>query len=469
MRVALLACVLVACGRGETTPKKHDAGVSRDAVAPVVVEAVPLGLPDAAAYDWRKRGGHPAFRTAREAEARQDWPAVVTICKQALASDPSHLEASWLLAAALGRLGQHDDLLAPLQRAVAGDFGRWGHASLELPALAAFRATRTGEAWKARVAQDRHTYLAVLARALIVERDGDLFAFDPETKRWHRLTRTYGAVVGALRVPDAQKIVYVSRIKKQYSIGTVDFARGRTFNPIATGTDKPITVAYQTKTKPGVWIGQAREKRWQRLDDTFKMTALPPKTKRPPGAYLEVRGRKAKLRALPLANVTADWDGHGLASAIRIGKSNRVVSVPSPGLIDGNSAVWSPDRARLAFVAQLDDICPPGTPAPTAASSAAYIADAATGKLTELARAAKGLAVEWVSDHELAVAGDAGVSIHDLARGDSAPVEGATGLVASRFRPKCTPAEPDAPEPVEPEPDLPEHVGPIPASDAGGH
>nr|MBA3501192.1 hypothetical protein [Deltaproteobacteria bacterium] len=255
MRVALLACVLVACGRGETPPKKHDAG-AKDAAAVVVVESLPLGLADLESYGWRKRGGHPAFRTARTAEAREDWPAVVTTCRQALAADPGHLEASWLLAAALGRMDKHDEVLAPLQRAVAGDFGKWGHASLELPALHAFLATPTGAAWKTRVEHDRQIYLATLARALLVESDGDLFAFDPETMRWHRLTRTFGAVVGALRVPAAQKLVYVTRWKKQFSIGTVDFTRGRTFNPIAVGTGKPITVAFQTKTNAGPWIGQ---------------------------------------------------------------------------------------------------------------------------------------------------------------------------------------------------------------------
>ena len=459
MRVALLACVLAACGRGETTPKKHDAGLaSKDAAAAIVVEPQPLGLPDLAAYGWRKRGGHPAFRIARTAEAREDWPTVVTTCKQALAADPSHLEAAWLLAAALGRLNKHEELLAPLQRAVAGDFGKWGHASLELPALQAFLATPTGQAWRTRVEHDRQGYLAALARALVVEANGDLFAFDPERKRWHRLTRTFGAVIGALRVPAAQKLVYVARAKQQFAIGTVDFARGRTTRPIELRTDKPITIAYQTKTNPGVWIGQA--KTWQRIDENAKLAALPPKTARPAGAYLEVRGRKTKLRALPLANVIADWDDQGLASAIRIGKSNRVVSVPSPGLIDGNTAVWSADRARLAFVAQLADECTPGS-----ISSAAFIADAATGKLQELERASKGLAVEWVADHELVIAGDNGVAIYDLDAATNTIVEGARGLVTPRQRPKCTAQEPEVPdtEPEPDEPDLPEPVGPIDA------
>ena len=192
MRVALLACVLACCGRGETTPKKHDAGIARDAAAPVVVEQLPLGLADLEAYGWRKRGGHPAFRSAREAEGKADWPAVVTACRQALAADPSHLEAAWLLAAALGRQGKTEELLAPLQKAVAGDFGKWGHASLELPALQAFLATPLGAAYKDRVERDRVEYIAAISRALVVEANGDLYALDPETKRWHRLTRTFG-------------------------------------------------------------------------------------------------------------------------------------------------------------------------------------------------------------------------------------------------------------------------------------
>lgn len=448
--IVVLVCLLAACGRGETTPpkKKDDAAAPADA-APVTLEPLTLGLPELDSYRWRKRGGHPAFRVARAAEARADWPQVVTTCKQALAADPGHLEAAWLLAAAYGRLNQQAELLGPLVQAVSGDFGKWGHASLELPALQPFLESPTGQAWKARVEHDRTTYVATLARSVIVEADGDLYAFDPQAKRWHKLTRTFGAVMGALRVPAANKIVYVTRVKKQYAVGTVDLAAGRTFKPIALGTDKPITVAYQTKAPSlGVWVGQ--NKTWQRLDETFKWVALPAKTARPGGAYLDVRGRKAKLRALPIANVIADWDGHGLASAIRFGKSNRIVSVPAPGLIDGNSAVWSVDRTQLAFVAQLSDECTPGS-----ISSAAFIADAATGKLKELERAVKGLAVEWVGDRALAIAGDKGVTIY-LDTGTPSPVEGARGLVAPKQRPKCTASEPDLPDPeIDPEESAP--------------
>jgi hypothetical protein len=155
-----------------------------------------------------------------------------------------------------------------------------------------------------------------------------------------------------------------------------------------------------------------------------------------------------RLHALP-PNVTADWDDQSLASAIRIGTSNRVVSLPSPGLIDGNTLAWSPDRAHLAFVAQLDDHCAPG-----AVNTAAFIADASTGGARELERAARGIALAWLADRTLAIAGDHGVTIRSL--DDGVPpisIEGAEGLVIPRERPRCAPAEiVDLPVPDEPEP-----------------
>src|SRR5262249_18571833 len=117
--------------------------------------------------------------------------------------------------------------------------------------------------------------------------------------------------------------------------------------------------------------------------------------------------------------------------------SNRVVAAPSPGLIDGNTVVWSPDRARLVFVAQLDEHCAPG-----AASAAAYAVDAATGTVRELERAQGGLGVEWIGDRRLAIAGDRGVALVDLG-GEAAPLEGAEGLLTPRKKPRCIPEPPE--------------------------
>ncbi|HWO20191.1 MAG TPA: hypothetical protein VNO30_15505 [Kofleriaceae bacterium] len=474
-----LACAALACsacgacghGDGPAKPRRDDGGVAIDAAVADVAERA-LGLPDLAAFQWRKRGGHPAYRIARKAEAAGQWAEVVTTCRQALAADPSHLEASWLLAAALGRLGKVDQILEPLHAAVAGDFAKWGHASIDLPALAAFHDAPVGRAWARRVEQDRAAFTAALARALIVTAGGELYAYDPKGPRWHRLTHTYGAVIGGLRVPAEKRIVYVTRQrakgkgKKDITLaaGIVDLARGRTLGAIELGTKGPISVAYAAKKLPGVWIGtySPRGVAWQVLDDSGKLSPAPPRSVRPPGPWLAVFGRTVRPRTLPVADVVADFDDKGLASAIRIGRSSRILSIPSPALIDGNSLAWSADGAQLAFVAQLDDECGPGAP-----NAAVYVADATTGALRELERAASGLAVDWLSDGRPVVAGDKGVSIVDA--GGPVPIEGADGLLASRVRPKCTPPDDDAaappPAPAE-DPDQPEAAGA--AGDAGG-
>jgi hypothetical protein len=457
-----LACVLVlvACGdHGNSEPARKDAGaVSHDAEALVAIPPHPLGLPDLVAYNWRKRGGQPAFRIARKAEGKDDWATVVTTCQQALAADPGHLEAAWLLAAGLGKLGKLDEVLPPLQVAAAGDFGKWGQASLELPALQSFLATPTGKAWTERVGSDRATYTAALARSLIVTANGDLYAVDVEGNRWYRLTRTAGAVLGSLAMPSAHQIAYVSWIRQrkghELGLGVIDLVKGWTSRAVPIGAG-PVTIAYSAKPPIGFWIrGPADQSgktidsgaTWRQLDADYHQHTLPAKTARPPGPWLDVTAKGAvRIHALP-ADVSADWDDRSLASTMKLG--GRIISVATPGLIDGNTASWSPDRAHLAFVAQLDDHCAPGS-----VNTAAFVADARTAQIKELARAASGIAIAWSSSTKLAIAGDKGVAVYTL-DGASTVIDGASGLAIPRERPRCTPVENPA-TPGEPDDDAP--------------
>ena len=448
------------CGKGTSSPTKRDAGVvsaSDATVAVVELADRPLGLPDLTAHRWREREGHAMFREARIAETRADWAAVVTACRAALAADPTHLEAAWLLAAALGRQNKTAELVEPLHAAVAGDFAKWGKASLELPALATFRATATGKAWIERVDRDRGEFAQAIGRALVVIADGDLFAVDPQTRRWLRLTRTGGTVIAGLHVPSVRKLAYVARVIPRYgkptkqrelAVGVVDLASGVITRPAELGTTKGVTVAYSSKAPTGFYIlGGAKAGTWRRLEDGYKLVALPPKTTRPAGPYLEVKSRSGSLTQLPIKGIVADWDDKGLASALRLATSNRVLSVPSPGLIDGNTIAWSPQKTQLAFVAQLDETCAPGT-----VSAAAVVADATTGKTTELVRATKGLAIEWIADRQLAVAADDGVAIYDLDGAPPRTIEGAQKLATPKKRTRCT-DEPEVESPDDPAPD----------------
>ncbi len=472
--IALALLVIVACGKSSSSPAKRDgaAEVPHDAASEVITLADrPLGLVDLSAYQWRQRAGHPMFREARVAEAREDWPAVVAACRAALKADPTHLEASWLLAAALGRQNKNGELLAPLHEAVAGDFAKWGNASLELPALASFRETPTGKAWVERVASDRAAFAAAIGRSTIVIAAGDLFAIDPQTKRWLRLTRA-GTVIAGLYVPAVRKLAYVARViprygkptkKRELAIGGVDFSSGVITRPVELGTKKGITVAYSTKAPAGFYIyNSAPKAQWRRLEDDYKLAALPPKTTRPPGPYLEVTARNGALTMLPIKGIVADWDDKGLASAIRLSASNRVITVPSPGLIDGNTAALSPQKTHLAFVAQLDETCAPGT-----VSAAAVVADVTTGKTTELVRATKGLAIEWISDRQLAVAADDGVIVYDLDGAPPRTIEGAQKLATPKKRTRCTEEPEIETDDPAPDPDETASDGPVERPDGG--
>lgn len=478
-----LVVILAACGRPGSSENvvhhRDDAAVApRDAA--VALRPLALGMPEVTAFGYGRRAGQPAYRLARASEATGDWAQVAAQCRQALATDPDHLGAAYLLAVALAKTGgDREQIVTALGTAVAGDFGKWGDASLEQPALQPFLASTLGEAWRRRVEQDRSAFAAALARSLIVTAQHDLYAYDGETKRWLRLTRTGGAVVGALLVRSHHRLAYVTRERvaadgkprTRVGLGVVDLATGRTRRslelPAAAVASPTLRIGYNEKKTPGFIVG-AGKRVWQLVEsDHPALRPVPAKTHADAPAYLagmmrlEVRGRRARIDRAAVPDVTADWDDHSLASAIKIGRSNKVVTVPSPGLIDGDTATWSADRTQLAFIAQLSDECEPprvmdrSKPSVSSASSvatgAAFVADAATGRVRELERAIAGLAIEWSGERTLAIAGDHGVSLVPLDGGAPVVLAGADGLVTPRRTPTCTPEAPDEDPVVEDE------------------
>ncbi len=456
LRAGLVALLLVACGHGggsqQSAPQRRDGGAMATK-APRDLAPGPLGVATLDGFGWRKRAGQPAFRAARTAEAAGDWSAVVTACRQALAADPQHLEAAYLLAVALSKTGGGDELLAPLTTAVEGDFGKWGDASLAQPALQAWLATETGGAWQRLIARDHAAFTAALGRAVIVVAGGDLYAFDPDSSRWLRLTRTFGTVVAAFRSPSEPRIAYITRARtkrsaaSQLGVGIVDLASGHTVNPTPITAGSSIELAWMTQPPSFV----LRADGYWTIDRDGALVSTAVKTALPiSGATLEVHGHSSRIRQRPgaIADVIADWDALGLASAIRVGAAKRAVSVPSPGLIDGATLAWSPDRTHIAFVVQLDDHCANGV-----GNAGVFIADAATGTTTELERAKHGVSLEWLSDRRLAIAGDSGVTLRDLQSPAAVAIAGATDLIAPRRVPKCTPDPDAAPDETPPSDD----------------
>ncbi len=332
LRWVALAGALVACGRHAALHEDDGGGIapiaSRDAATPIELPAPALGMPDLASYAWRKRAGQPAFRTARKAEGREDWPNVVVACRQAIAADPGHLEASWLLAVALAKTGTSDDVLAPLAVAGAGDFGKWATASLEQPALQRWLATPIGEAWRRRVEQDREVYAAALARAVIVIADGDIFAFDATSKRFYRLTRTYGAVIAAVPAPSAHQLGYVVRRHHgELALGMVDLVTGHGTKPTSMLASRPIEIGYNAVEKPfGFWVGYSKifPTAWFTISAmTISCTVSRANTRAP------IRGSRfiTQVRApSSLCRPTSPPTGMTRSSRVRSGSARRIAS-----------------------------------------------------------------------------------------------------------------------------------------------
>jgi len=472
-----LLVYLIACGRPGSSEnvvaKREDAGLRGD--AQVGLAPLPLGMPDVASFGYRARGGHAAFKLARDSEAKGAWQEVAAHCRAALEADPNHLDAAYLYAVALAKTGgSAEQILAPLTKAAAADYAKWGAASLEQPALQPFLATAIGQAWRKRVEDDRAPFVAALARSLIVTSQHDLYAYDGEGSRWFRLTRTGGAVVATLYVRSQRQLAYVTRERvkdtgkprTKVGIGIIDLATGRTRRSLALPADVPasasVGIGYSTQNKSG-FIVTAGKGTW-RLVDTGKLAfeSIPASEHADYPAFLAdmtrlvVTGRSARIDRPAVNNVSADWDDNMLASAIKIGRSKKVVTVPSPGLIDGDTASWSTDRTQLAFVAQLSDTCKPNV-----ATAAGFVADGATGNVRELERALGGIAIEWYGERTLAIAGDHGVSIVELGGAAPAVLTGADGLVTPRRKPKCSP------EPIVEEPIADDEDSPVEPSDAG--
>ena len=464
MAHARLVVVAILVGTGACGSGKDAGAVRRDAGAgsgsdapPVALGRAPLGAASLAAFDWRRRAGHAAYREAVAAETTEAWAAVVAACRRARQLDPDHLEAAWLEAAALARQGALGEVLAPLQVAAAGDWGKWGERSLDLPLFAAFRATPTGQAWSRAADAYRADYVAALARAAIVGAAGDLHAYDPTTQRWLRVTRTYGAVRAAVASDSARLVAYVAVRKtdrgRAATVGVVDLATGRPGGEVALSGERARLRWRDARGVAALEVADDKQHKakFDRID-WGRGTRAPSDAK---GALLSptlhVDGDRARLVRLPHADVTADWDEEGVAGALRIERSRRTVTAPGTTLFDGNTLVWSRDQARLALATAPADPC-------AAEDREVAIIDVDTGRLRSVDRGAPIVQVSWIGDGMLAIARGGTVT---LLAADGTP--GAT-LTAdaplwlwTRPVPPCDGQPGPVPEPEpepEPEPDL---------------
>ena len=443
-------------------------------------------------FGWRRGPGKDAFERALAAEKKGDLAAVEREAAAALAADPGHLEAAWLVAVSRARLGKLDGVLAPLEIAAAGDWAKWGERSLELAAFEPFRATPAGAGWVRAGERYRSALGDALAGALVVvgrtapprlprgdsdervEFRAELYGVELAGGRWIRLTRTGGAVVGALPAPGRPLVAYAAYRAvarkgaatsiRELRVGVVNLSTGRAGREIALRDVHEVTLGWATRGAEPTLVarvvpakngGAAAPPRTYALDwrqGQKRGTDLPP-----PRDGLRVRPLAAERRRLPITGVTADWDDAGTASALRIDKSKKVVA-PGGAMIDGHSVAWSPDGARLAFATAAEDPCGEGA----ARDVAVHVVDAASGRARVVHKGTGVPSPVWLDATRLAFVDGDGVRVVDAGSGkELTRLRGGGGVVTGAFGESRACTDIPAPgweddEPQEPPGDLPE-------------
>jgi hypothetical protein len=466
-----------------------DAGAQAAAQAPVPVPvALPLGKATLDDFGYRRGPGREDYDRAVKAEklAREDadWQRVVDACRAALVADPGHLDASWLLAAALARLGQHAELVVPLSQAVAGDWAKWGERSLTLPLFGDFLASRWGAAWKSLAETYRGTFAEAGRRAVVVlgredvQRHTEIYGWDPDSARWLRLSRTGGTVVALLPGPPGSGVVaYVAYrdltragdrkgALKRPRVAVIELVSGRVSRELAFPDVEQLRLGWKTGKNADdpaliATIDGGKDAGTWTLDWKRGHKKAAPKGTTARDAIVVARGQVRRLR-LPVAAITADWDDDGLASAIRLDDTRKTITPPAGLVVDGHALVWSPDRARLALVGTPDGDCE--------AAGTLFVADAGTGKLHKLGTAAAPAPV-WVDATHLAYTAGNLVRIVDVTTAHvDRELTAAGGVATATVARPCAAASTEAlfaAGPDEPADDEPVFADPPADADAG--
>jgi hypothetical protein len=483
-----LLLVLAACSGSSATPAPDGAAPGPDARSPdaeaafaAELEPVPLGLPSVESFSYATGPGQKHLRKALAARDRGDWRAVRAACEEAIVADPAHLEAHRLLASALASLGEERGVARHLHIAVAGDTMRYGTGWEKDPALAAYLAGPRGARVRERLAAVRAEFATRAQRGLLVVarraavpalRAGaqdvllraEIYAWDAESARFLRVSRTNGNVLAFLRAPGGDRLAYVafSRARGEAAgkpaalldprIGAVD---------LAAPAMSPRTVRFQDAVGLRVeWDADGRllavagdpdDPRLRpllvdvgagRTRDPGKLVAVPRR--------LRVRATDAELEELAPEAVEADWDD-GVAGAFRLSTTNKTVTLPTSEHARRASVVWSPGRARLAFATRAE---PCGDDA-EARKVELYVVDAASGRLRLIARGEGLGAMAWIDDDRVAYEdgaggvrvvglGGAGGEIVDVA---ALGAPGGMGLGRVPGDARCAPsADPNEPE-----------------------
>jgi hypothetical protein len=441
---ASIACALALAGCGHKADAPTRAKDAGPAPAPLAMPA--LGVDQVRRFNYSFDAGQAAHERAVAAYRKKDWPSVRAQAEAALGKDPMHLGSHRLLAAALAQTGEPAAAVDHLVVALAADYLQYA-PTLDDDDLKSFMASPHGQSVAALAGRIHDEYSRRIAGGLwLVGRRspfrwpkelgvqpassrGELYAFDPGTRRYFRLTHTDHQVVGFVRAAAGSEVALVGfdRIDRPKDapdappviarpwIQVYDAAEWKPAWPrVVLPAAREVTLGYgpgdqllvSTAQATGRWtVGEPAVSSVDRATGklTKVTTALPP-------AHLVVSLDDSHLVRVP-DGVVAAWTGDPPVTASLKTETGKPVQIPESGSAAQAAIALAPGGAHVAFATAVD-------PCAKDAAPSLYVADAATGTYRHLLSARSRFATRWLDASVVAYEdGDGAIRLWDAGTG----------------------------------------------------
>jgi hypothetical protein len=432
---------------------KQDAGSAKTVAAPIALP--PLGVDRLGRFNFQYNDGGAAYDKAMVAYKAKTWATVRTQCEQAVAKDPTHLDAQRLLAVALSQQGEHAAAVDHIVAAIAGDYWKYGVAYATDPELEAFRATPHGKAVGELAAQIHDEYVKRTKTAMWLvgrrstfkfpQKDGvqyatsrgELYAYDRDSHRFLRLTHTDHQVDGFVRTTNEVALLGYDKIDHPKDDGAppllarpwvllvdptewkllgkrIDLASARA---VALGYGDGDQLIAGSAPANGRW-GLGEWTVWSVDKSTGKLAKV---TIPLPAPRLEITLDEGRIvRPAAIAGVDASWTGD-TAATLKLG--NVSIPVPESHAASHDTVRLSPDQRHVAFATAVDPCAKDAVPS-------LYVADTKTGALKHLLTAKSRFASRWLDPSTLAYDdGDGAIRLWDASTGrEASRLEDKAGL-----------------------------------------
>jgi len=389
----------------------------------------PLGVDRISRFNFIYGDGAAAYAKALAAYKAKDWATVRAQCEAAIAKDAAHLDAHYLLGVALAQSGDNDGASTHLLVALAADDLAYADRAAGDPDLAAFRTTPIGKATLAPIVIPSDGLWLVGRRAAFKwpAKDGvqpgtsrgELYAYDPKTERYVRLTHTDHQVAGFVRAPGGHEVALLGFDKVDHAADKPPvIARGwllavdpTTWKPLGPKITLPSarTIAAGYGDGDQLLVATRGNGDWAVSSVDRSTGKLAKVTQPPPAPRVEVAldgGRSVQAAAIP--GVEASWTD-GTAPSLKLGAT--AIAVPESGKAAHDTVAVAPGGADVAFATAVDPCAKETLPS-------LYVGDAKTGALRHVLTAKSRFATRWTGATTLAYDdGEGAIRLWDVATG----------------------------------------------------